>query len=105
MRKLLLVVWNRPVSAGSTADQLVNNSTSQTKVPSPVPPPPPPPPITPKPHAAANNAQTAATQTAATQEQEKPRDVAEDMPDVDMAPRPFQRGMYTYSRCCILTCL
>ena len=84
MRKLLLVVWNRPVSAGSTADQLVNNSTSQNKVPSPVPPPPPP--ITPKPHAAANNAQTAATQTTATQEQEKPCDVAEDMPDVDMAP-------------------
>ena len=79
MRKLLLVVWNRPVSAGSTADQLVNNSTSQTKVPSPVPPPPPP--ITPKPHAAENNAQTAINQ-----EQEKPCDVAEDAPDVDIAP-------------------
>ena len=81
----------------------MNNSTSQTKVPSPVPPPPPPPPppITPKPHTAANNAQTAATQTAATQEQENPHDVADDMPDVDMVNgiRPFQRGMYTYSRC------
>ena len=81
MQKLLLVVWNRLISAGSTADQFVNNSTSQTKVPSPVPPPPPPPPITPKPHAAENNAQTAINQ-----EQEKPCDVAEDIPDVDMAP-------------------